>query len=64
MLEWSKKVFKAVIISMSYEVKLHTLEINGKVTIIRREIENTKKLKILEVKNTISELKKLTRWSQ
>lgn len=49
---------------MSYEVKLHTLEINGKVTIIRREIENTKKLKILEVKNTISELKKLTRWSQ
>lgn len=36
MLEWSNKDLKAAIISMLHEVKLNTLETNGKVEILQR----------------------------
>ena len=57
MLESSNRDFKAAIINMLYEVKLNTFEINRKVEVLRREIENINNLEILKLKNTISETK-------
>lgn len=57
MLEWSNKDFKAAIISMLHEVKLNTLETNGKVEILQRWTENIEKLEMLELKNAICEVK-------
>lgn len=38
---------------MLHETKLHTFEINGKVEILRREIENIKNFEILEFRKML-----------
>lgn len=44
-LELSGKDVKAVIITMVYEIKDNILEMNGKVNVLRREIEIIKRTK-------------------
>lgn len=65
-MELSDKNLKAVIISMLHKVRVNTSEINEMIQILNREMENRKRnqLKITELKNTISEVKKITGWTQ
>lgn len=64
-MELSDKNLKAVIISMLHKVRVNTSEMNEMIQILNREMENRKRnqLKITELKNTISEVKKITGWA-
>ena len=51
---------------MLQDVITNTLETSGKTENFRKEMEDIKKnqRKILELKNTITKLKQITRWTQ
>ena len=56
--------FKATL-TMLWEVRVKTLEMHGKIY-FSREIENVKEneMEVLELENTISEIKIFTEWAQ
>lgn len=55
------KDIKVTIISMLHKVRENTFDINERIQILNREMENRKRnqLKITELRNTISEVKKM-----
>lgn len=59
-MELSEKDHKATIIAMLYKVTENTFEMSEIIQILNREMENRKRnqLKTIELKNTISEVKK------
>lgn len=59
-LEFSDRDFKAAIIMMLHKIKVKTFEMSGKI-VLSRHTESMKKnqMEILDLKNTVSEIKNL-----
>ena len=54
------KDIKVAIVSMLHKIRENTFDINERIQILDREMENTKRnqLKIIQLRNTVSEVKK------